>query len=306
MKRIKIGVLGAGQMGSIHGRLIRQLKDSFELVGVYDLNQDRALQFSEAFNTPVFDSLEQLLEVSEAVDISTSTPAHFQLAMKALTAGKHCFIEKPLTATAQESKQLMDAVNKTNLVLMVGHVERFNPAFIAARDQMKRPKLIEAVRLTGPGSRGLDVPVVMDMMIHDLDLILSLHPKEVAEVRAMGQQVFTNFHDTVFAELTFEDGVLARLTASRAHHRKARLLTWYQAKETIEIDMLEQKAWSQVWSSNGSSETRPFYVLPNNAILEELRCFAQSIAENTAPPVTVSQGYRNVALAQRIVEALQH
>ena len=306
MKRIKIGVLGAGQMGSIHGRLIRQLKDSFELVGVYDLNQDRALQFSEAFNTPVFDSLEQLLEVSEAVDISTSTPAHFQLAMKALTAGKHCFIEKPLTATAQESKQLMDAVNKTNLVLMVGHVERFNPAFIAARDQMKRPKLIEAVRLTGPGSRGLDVPVVMDMMIHDLDLILSLHPKEVAEVRATGQQVFTNFHDTVFAELTFEDGVVARLTASRAHHRKARLLTWYQAKETIEIDMLEQKAWSQVWSSNGSSETRPFYVLPNNAILEELRCFAQSIAENTDPPVTVSQGYRNVALAQRIVEALQH
>ena len=304
MKRIKIGVLGAGQMGNIHGRLIRQLKDTFELVGVYDVLQERASLFSEAFDIPVFDSPEALFLVCDAVDIAASTPAHFQLAVQALELGKHCFIEKPLTATAHESLLLKDAVEKSGLILMVGHVERFNPAFIAARDQMKRPSLIEAVRLTGPGSRGLDVPVVMDMMIHDLDLILSLHPKEVTQVRAFGQQVFTDFHDTVFAELVFEDHVVARLTASRAHHRKARLLSWYQAKETIEIDMLEKKAWSQVWSPNGSSETRPFYVHPNNAILEEFRCFAQSIFDNTPSPITAAHGFRNVALAQRIVEAL--
>lgn len=236
---LKAGVLGAGHLGKIHLRLLNQSSE-YELVGFYDANETNAKSVEAEFGYKYFNSIEALIEAVDMVDIVTPTLSHYDCALKAIAHGKHIFIEKPITNTVEEAEEIRNLLAKNNLRGQVGHVERFNPAFIGVKNQIDCPMFIETHRLAEFNPRGTDVPVVFDLMIHDIDIILSVVKSKVRHVSASGVSVISETPDIANARLEFENGCVANLTASRISLKNMRKTRFFQKDAYISVDFLEK------------------------------------------------------------------
>lgn len=321
---LKIGVLGAGHLGKIHIRLIKELSEAFELVGFYDPFEPNAAAVIEQFGIKRFGSIEALLEEVDCVDIVTPTIAHFECASLAMRKTKHVFIEKPITETVEEARILMSLAQEAGVKVQVGHVERFNPAFSAALPYFNRPMFIETHRLAQFNPRGTDVPVVLDLMIHDLDIILSVVKSGIKRISASGVAVVSDTPDITNARIEFDNGCVANLTASRISMKNMRKSRFFQKDAYISVDFLakelevvrmetidgEPNPFDVVFDmGNGNPVKKVYFDKPEldevNAIKEELRTFAVSINENTTPIVSIEDGYNALDVAQQILEKLK-
>lgn len=320
---LKIGVLGAGHLGKIHLRLLNQ-SEKYELVGFYDPFAENANKVAQEFGYTKFDSIDELIQAVDVIDIVTPTLSHFDCAKKAIEAGKHVFLEKPITTTVEEAEGIMELAAKHKVLGQVGHVERFNPAFVAIQAQIKNPMFIETHRLAEFNPRGTDVPVVLDLMIHDLDAILSVVHSPVKHVSASGVSVLSESPDIANARIEFENGCVANVTASRISMKNMRKSRFFQRDAYISIDYLEKTC--EVVKMKDAPETpgdfdlilqnaeglkkQIYYdnpkVLPNNAILDELETFHDAIVNKTKPVVTLEDGTKALRLAYQIIEAYKN
>ncbi len=321
---MKIGVLGTGHLGKIHLKCL-QASDAFELVGFYDSDEQKRRAIAEEFDLPAFESVEALMKAVEVVDIVTPTITHFQLADQAIALGKHVFIEKPITHTPEEAKLLLEKSRSKGVKVQVGHVERFNPAFLALKDKPIKPMFLEAHRLATFNPRGTDVSVVLDLMIHDLDLVLSLVDSPVKSVSASGVAVLSDTPDISNARIEFENGCVANLTASRMSLKQMRKLRLFQQDAYISLDFLDKTAQivrlydkedklanaDQMMELETARGTKLLHIdmpsiEPVNAIQMELESLAQSIREGTAPKVGIEDGYRALEVAYRILAEIEN
>jgi predicted dehydrogenase len=321
---LKVGVLGAGHLGKIHIRLLLELTDYFQFVGFYDPSDDNAEKAIEQYNIKRFDTISELLDAVDCIDIVTPTLSHFDCASQALRKSKHVFIEKPVTETVDEARILMGLAREANVKVQVGHVERFNPAFQAALPFFNKPMFIETHRLAQFNPRGTDVPVVLDLMIHDLDIILSVVKSGIKRISASGVAVVSDTHDITNARIEFDNGCVANLTASRISLKNMRKSRFFQKDAYISVDFLT-KELEVVRMEDVQGEADPldivfdlgagkpvkkiFFDKPEigevNAIKEELRTFAEAIIEDKMPIVPIEDGYRALDVAQQILDKLK-
>jgi predicted dehydrogenase len=236
---LRIGVLGAGHLGKIHLRLLNQ-SDKYELVGFYDPDQENAKQVSAEWGYRSFDSISELIQAVDVVDIVTPTLSHFECAQEAIVAGKHIFLEKPIANTVAEAEEIIRLADQYQVKGQVGHIERFNPAFKAVKDKINNPMFIETHRLAEFNPRGTDVPVVLDLMIHDIDAILSVVKSEIVQINASGVAVISDSPDIANARLQFKNGCVANITASRISLKNMRKSRFFQRDAYISVDYLEK------------------------------------------------------------------
>jgi len=316
---LKVGVLGAGHLGRIHLKLLQQ-SEKYELVGFYDPDIANGQRVAEEFKYRYFDQLDALMDAVDVVDIVTPTLSHYNCAIKAITKGKHIFIEKPITNTIEEAEHIRLLVSENNLRGQVGHVERFNPAFKAIKSEIKNPMFIETHRLAEFNPRGTDVPVVLDLMIHDIDIILSVVKSPVLSVHASGVSVISETPDIANARIEFENGCVANLTASRISLKNMRKSRFFQKDAYISVDFLDKKVEVvkmkdapehpgdfDMLLQNAEGKSKQIYfknpeITPNNAILDELETFADAIEGDTKPIVTLRDGTNALKLAHRIID----
>lgn len=321
---LKIGVLGAGHLGKIHINCIKEIP-GYELVGFYDSFKENALAVSKELQLKSFEQLDDLIAEVDVIDIVTPTLSHFECAQQALKAGKHVFIEKPVTNTLAEAEALIELSKKFKKKIQVGHVERFNPAFVAAQPHLKQPMFIETHRLAQFNPRGLDVPVVLDLMIHDIDVILKAVGSKVEKISASGVNVVADTPDIANARLEFENGCVANLTTSRIAVKNMRKSRFFQRDAYIAVDFLEKKS-EIVRMQNAKGNEGPFSMVldlgedkgkkeiifenpkvhPTNAIRQELFTFHQAIINDEQPIVTIEDGYEALKVAHQILEQIEN
>jgi predicted dehydrogenase len=320
--KLRIGVLGAGHLGKIHLSCLKQIP-AFELVGFYDPNPTVAEEYAAASNLHAFESYEALLESVDVVDIVTPTLSHFDCAEKAFKKGKHVFIEKPITHTVAEAKKLMRLQTESGVLAQVGHVERFNPAYVAVEHALKNPMFIEAHRLAEFNPRGTDVSVVLDLMIHDLDIILHSVKSPIKQISASGVAVLSDTPDIANARIEFANGCVANLTASRISMKKMRKMRLFQKDAYITIDFLEKKGevirmqtvtgapdpYAMIIDLPSGTQRQIMFetpeIQPSNAILQELDFFAQAINKERAIAVTLEDGAQALEVAHIISEKIE-
>jgi len=316
---LKAGVLGAGHLGKIHLKLLQQ-SPKYELVGFYDPVKENAINVSHEFGYKIFDTIEDLIDAVDIIDIVTPTLNHFDCAKKAINKGKHIFIEKPITKTLVEAEELRDLVKLNNVRGQVGHVERFNPAFTAVKSKIENPMFIESHRLAEFNPRGTDVPVVLDLMIHDIDIILSVVNSKVKKINASGVSVISETPDIANARIEFENGCVANLTASRISMKNMRKSRFFQKDAYISVDFLDKKSevvkmkdvpenpdeFAMILQNAEGNKKQIYFENPkitqNNAILDELESFADAINNNTTPIVSLQQGTEALRVAQQIID----
>ncbi len=320
---IKIGVLGAGHLGKIHIRLILELKEVYEFIGFYDPSEKTRMDVAAQFNCKSFDNIDELILLCDALDIVTPTLSHYECASRCMKNFKHIFIEKPVTTTTEEARMLINLMNESKVKVQVGHVERFNPAFKAARNWFDQPMFIETHRLAQWNPRGTDVSVVLDLMIHDIDIILSVIKSNIKRISASGVAVVSETPDITNARIEFDNGCVANLTASRISLKNMRKSRFFQRDAYIGVDFLEKTA-EMVKMKEVIGETDPYAmmidlgegkpkkqlffekpdIIPGNAIKEELESFAQAINDNTTPIVSLNDGFNALDVAYKIIEKL--
>ena len=316
---LKAGVLGAGHLGKIHLKLLQQ-SEKYDLVGFYDPSKENAQKVSNEFGYRAFNSIEELIEAVDVVDIVTPTLSHFDCAKQAIEKGCHIFIEKPITKTVVEAEAIRTLASQKHVKGQVGHVERFNPAFTAVQDMIVSPTFIECHRLAEFNPRGTDVPVVLDLMIHDIDIILSVVNSPVKNIHASGVTVISETPDIANARIEFENGCVANLTASRISMKNMRKSRFFQKDAYISVDFLEKKSevvrmkdvpenpdeFAMILQNAEGVKKQIYFdnpeVTPNNAILDELESFATAIENNTKPVVSLQQGTNALRVAQRIID----
>ena len=316
---IKAGVLGAGHLGKIHLRLL-EASERFELIGFFDPNQKSTHALAKEKGYTPFESEAELIKACDMVDIVTPTLYHHQNAINAINQGKHIFIEKPIANSVAEANEITSLAEKRGVLGQVGHVERYNPAFKAIKDAVTQPKFIESHRLSEFNPRGTDVPVVLDLMIHDIDVLLSVVDAKVKTVSASGVAVISNTPDITNARIEFENGCVANLTASRISLKKMRKTRFFQKNTYIAVDFLEKKVEVVKMKSapekpedfalileNAQGEKKQIYfenpqIEESNAILEELEDFASAIQNNKPVTVSLENGTLALKLAYQIME----
>ena len=317
---LKIGVLGAGHLGKIHINLIKEI-DAFKLVGFYDPDQSKADQIP---GVKYYASMDSLLEDCDVIDIVTPTVNHFECAVKALRLSKHVFIEKPLANTIQEAKDMIGLAEEANVKVQVGHVERFNPAFIAAQKFIKQPLFIETHRLAQFNPRGTDVSVVLDLMIHDIDIVLSTVKSTIKKISTSGVAVVSDTPDIANARIEFDNGCVANLTASRISLKNMRKTRFFQKEAYISIDFLKKSSeivrMKEVEGTpdpfamtidlgEGKGSKQIYFENPKiqetNAIKEELISFADAINNDKVPMVSIHDGYEALVVAHQIADKLK-
>ncbi len=319
---LKVGVLGAGHLGKIHLRLLHQ-SEKYELIGFYDADEINAKKVAQEFGYTYYDNINTLIAAADVIDIVTPTLSHYDCAKKAMELGKHIFIEKPITNTLEEAEHLLELEKKNKVKGQVGHVERFNPAFTAVSDKIADPMFIETHRLAEFNPRGTDVPVVLDLMIHDIDAILSVVNSPVERINASGVSVISNSPDIANARIQFKNGCVANLTASRISLKNMRKSRFFQKDAYISVDFLEKKVevvkmkdapeqpgdFDMVLQNAEGVKKQIYFENPeiagNNAILDELETFADAITQNTTPIVSLEQGTNALRVALQIIAAFK-
>jgi len=314
---IQIGVIGVGHLGNFHVKRLKEIS-GISISGIYDKNPIRADEISNQYDVKLFSSLQALLEISDAVSIVAPTPYHFEIANLALDKDCHLFIEKPITDNFEYAGLLLNKAEKLNKIIQVGHIERFNPAFTVLKNLHIEPLFIEAHRLAEFNPRGNDVPVILDLMIHDLDIILSLVDSEIKDIRANGVKVVSSSVDIANARIEFENGCAANLTASRISQRVMRKMRLFQEEDYITIDfhngiLEEYKICNspptedindQVIELAGKEKKYVLYRKPevpkHDALKEELIHFANSIQNAQKPETDGQSAAKALGLALKI------
>lgn len=316
---LKVGVLGAGHLGKIHLRLL-QASDKYDLVGFFDPSEENAKQIEKEFGYTAFNSIAALIAAVDVIDIVTPTLSHFDCAKEAIENGCHVFIEKPISKTVIEAEAIKTLASQYHVQGQVGHVERFNPAFTAVKDKIENPMFIECHRLAEFNPRGTDVPVVLDLMIHDIDIILSVVKSKVKNVHASGVSVISDTPDIANARIEFENGCVANLTASRISMKNMRKTRFFQKDAYISVNFLSKESelvrmkdvpenpgeFAMILQNAEGVKKQIYFENPevenNNAILDELETFADAINNNTTPIVTLGQGTEALRVAQMIID----
>ncbi|WP_339918080.1 Gfo/Idh/MocA family oxidoreductase [Yeosuana marina] len=319
---LKAGVLGAGHLGKIHLRLLNQ-SEKYNLIGFYDADIENGKKVEAEFGYKFFHTIEDLINAVDVVDIVTPTLSHYDCAIQAIEKGKHIFIEKPITNTVEEAEKIRALLAENHVKGQVGHVERFNPAFTAVKNDIHTPMFIETHRLAEFNPRGTDVPVVLDLMIHDIDIILSVVKSKVKHVLASGVSVISDTPDIANARIEFENGCVANLTASRISLKNMRKTRFFQKDAYISVDFLEKKCevvkmkdapeqpgdFDMVLQNAEGIKKQIYFDNPNissnNAILDELESFADAINNNTKPIVTLHDGTEALRVATQIINCFK-
>lgn len=321
MEKVKIGLIGVGHLGKIHLSQWKAIEKA-EIVGIFDTNAELAKAVASEMQVEAFENVERLIELSDAIDIVTPTTSHFYYAEKAIKASKHIFIEKPVTEDIDEANTLMELAAEAHIKAQVGHVERFNPAFLALKGKAINPQFIEVHRLAPFNPRGNEVPVVLDLMIHDIDIILSLIKSDIKYISANGVGIINKTADIANARIEFANGAAANLTASRISMKKMRKMRIFQPNKYLTIDFLDKK--TEIYSIESEnldsieglefqdyqgSNKKLCFDQPEiefiNSIKLELELFAESILNDTIPPVTLKDGYLALKVAQEIVKKIE-
>lgn len=316
---VKIGLLGVGHLGKIHLENWQQIETA-ELVGFFDPNEESAKAIELKYAVKRFDSAEALIQECDAVDIVAPTIFHYELCALALRNGKHVFVEKPLTHTIEEAKNLLKLAKESNSKFQVGHVERFNPAFLALKDYDLQPMFIEVHRLAQFNPRGTDVSVILDLMIHDIDIILKLVKSNVNYISANGVAVMSDTPDIANVRIEFDNGCVANLTSSRISMKRMRKMRIFQRDAYIGIDFLDKKTEVIKLQTPGDKNVFSFDIETNtgkktiaianpvvqesNAIKTELQLFTDAIINNTETPVTIAEGFDALSVAHQILDKI--
>jgi predicted dehydrogenase len=316
---LKIGVLGVGHLGKFHLNNWKEIED-VSLVGFFDPDDHNARSVEEKYGLKRFSDAESLIDACDAVDIVAPTLHHYNLCSMALRKGRHVFVEKPLANTMDEARALVKLAKESNLKFQVGHVERFNPAFLSLKDSNLQPMFIEVHRLAQFNPRGTDVSVILDLMIHDIDIILHLVKSNVSHISANGVAVMSDTPDIANVRIEFDNGCVANLTSSRISMKKMRKMRLFQKDAYIGIDFLDKKTEIIKLNSPGDKNVFTFDIETNhgkktiaiaspaiedgNAIKMELQGFKDAITNNTETPVTVMDGFDAMDVAHKILDKI--
>lgn len=322
---LKVGVVGVGHLGKHHARVFTQIPNC-QLIGVYDKMTERAQEIANLYNVKAFETYEAMLDEVQAVDIAATTTWHYDLAKPALLKGCHVFLEKPITSETAQAEELLKIAKEKNLFIQVGHIERFNPVIIKVENEIQNPMFIESHRLAPFNPRGSDVPVVLDLMIHDIDLILSFVKSEVTDIRASGVGILTPSIDIANARLEFENGAIANVTASRISMKRERKIRFFQKDAYISLDFQEKKV-SILRKSENINAILPQILMGNtnfdpqdlvdmkeinadditkDALTMELESFVESINNNRSPIVDGQAGTKALYIAMEIMDKIKH
>ncbi|MFL2619507.1 MAG: Gfo/Idh/MocA family oxidoreductase [Flavobacteriales bacterium] len=319
---IKIGVVGAGHLGKIHLKLLNSSK-RFQLMGFYDTDLKISKELSDKEGYKCFSNLDNMLDNVEAIDIVSPTSTHYNIAKQAILSNKHIFIEKPITNNIDHAKDIIQLSKKNNVIGQVGHVERFNPAYVKAFNHIEDPMFIESHRLSDFNPRGTDVSVIMDLMIHDIDIVLNTVKSKVKKINASGVSIISDSPDIANARIEFENKCVANLTASRISLKKMRKTRIFQKDAYISIDFLEKELQivkikdadksdpnlSMVIKTNTGKDKIIYFenpeIIEENSILNELESFANSINKKSLPKVTLLDGYEAIKVANEVMSQIQ-
>lgn len=324
METLRVGVIGTGHLGTYHAQNYAKIP-SAHLVGVYDTDSERAQKLAQELNTTAYPSMEALLASVDAVSVATPTQTHYSVGKTVLEHNVHLFIEKPITATVEQAKELIALAEQRHLKLQVGHIERFNPAILALEPYNLKPLFIESHRLSQFNPRGTDVAVVLDLMIHDIDLILSLVKAPVERIDANGVAVISETIDIANARLKFTNGCVANVTASRISQNKMRKMRLFQSNAYISIDFAQGLAEVFRIVDEDAPETKMTMLLGKidqgakkrlivyeqpevkdvNALRIELESFLEAIRNNTEPRVSGKDGLQALEVAQEILSIIE-
>ena len=316
---LKVGVFGVGHLGKFHLNNWKEI-EGVKVVGFFDPNNESANQVAEEYGLKRYMDEDKLMDACDIIDVVVPTDHHFEVCMAALRKGKHVFVEKPLTNTIKEAKDLVNMIREANVKFQVGHVERFNPAYLAIKDMELNPMFIEVHRLAQFNPRGTEVSVILDLMIHDIDIILSLIKSDVKNILASGVAVMTDTPDIANVRIEFNNGCVANLTSSRISMKKMRKMRLFQKDAYLGIDFLQKK--TEIIKLKHPDDTNVFSfdietpngkktlavanpeVPQNNAIKAELESFVNSIINNTPPAVSEIDGLLAMEVAHQILEKI--
>lgn len=323
MDKLKVGVIGVGHLGKLHIKMFLQMNNC-ELIGIYDSDIQKTEECNKEFGVKVFYNIDDLIKNVDAISIATSTSSHYEVAKLCLENGINIFIEKPITVTLAEAEEIVSIANKNNLKLQVGHIERFNPALLAIEKYINNPMFIQTDRLSQFNPRGTDVAVVLDLMIHDIDIILNLIKSDVKQIYASGVPVVSDSIDIANARIEFQNGAVANVTASRISQKKMRKMRIFQKDTYISLDFIT--GVSEVYrliNANedlsiphisfgeigiGEKKRRIIYEQPEiieiNALLYELQLFVNAVLNNTKPVVSGEDGLRALKVADEIINKI--
>lgn len=317
---LKVGVFGVGHLGKFHLNNWKEIKD-VELAGFFDPNEEAAAEVAAKYKLTRFTNPQELLNVCDAVDIVAPTTYHYDLCASAIRRGKHVFVEKPLANTMEEARQLVKLVKEMNIKFQVGHVERFNPAYLVTAHLNLKPVFIEVHRLAQFNPRGTEVSVILDLMIHDIDIILNMVKSEVKSISASGVAVMTDTPDIANVRIEFDNGCVANLTSSRISMKKMRKVRVFQKDAYIGIDLLNKKTEIIKLKDREDDNVFAFDIetphgkrtiavsnplIPEvNAIKMELEAFRDAVVNNTPTPVSVVDGYRAMDIAHQILNKIK-
>lgn len=324
MEKLKVGIIGTGHLGKLHIKMFKQISEC-DVVGIYDSNSQTASETAKAYDVKSYGTLEELCSQIQAASIAVNTTSHHAVAKKCLESGIHIFIEKPITASIQEAEELVQISNDRKINLQVGHIERFNPAIISLEKFILKPMFIQTERLAQFNPRGTDVTVVLDLMIHDIDLILSLVKSDVRKIDANGVAVVSDNVDIANARIEFENGAVANVTASRISQKKLRKMRIFQRDAYISLDFitgvsevyrllpLDHSSANSAMSFGeigiGQNRKRLVYEQPEireiNALKYELELFIKSIIYKTHPVVSGFDGLKALRVANEIMHKIQ-
>jgi predicted dehydrogenase len=324
MEKLKIGIIGTGHLGKLHVKMFKQINEC-EVTGIYDSNLQTASDAAKEYMVKQFNDVDDLLNEIQAASIAVSTTAHYEIAKKCLEKGIHVFVEKPITASISEAEEIVSLASEKKLNLQVGHIERFNPAIVSLEKYILQPLFVQTDRLAQFNPRGTDVAVVLDLMIHDIDIILSLIKSDIKRIDANGVAVVSNNLDIANARIEFENGAVANVTASRISQKKMRKMRIFQKDAYISLDFItgvsevyqllpgEQEMDSNSMSFGeigvGDNRKRLIYEQPEikdiNALKYELELFIKSILYKTQPVVSGVDGLKALKVAEVIMKKIE-
>ena len=303
-KKLKYGIIGAGHLGNYHAMQINEI-DTAILAGIYDIVGSNSLNLSKKYKTQQYLSLDKLIKDCDAVSIATPATNHFEVAKIALENNCHLFVEKPFTKTISEAQKLIALKNKKNLKIQVGHIERFNPAFIQLMNNKSNPEFIESHRLSLYNPRGTDVDVILDLMVHDIDLILKLVPSKIKNIYASGKAVLTDSVDLANSRIEFENGCTVNLTASRISLKQMRQMRIFEKRSYSLIDFNVPSLNMWKINKNKKLEEIKYKINSTNALYEELFCFVNSIQSDEKILVPAEEALLTLEIADKIQKIIE-
>jgi predicted dehydrogenase len=300
MNKVRVGIIGVGYLGTQHARILSYLEEA-ELKGVADVEFKKALEIGNRHGVAYFQDYRDMLDEIDAAIVATPTSEHYAVSLHLLKEGKHVLVEKPITETVEQGQELVDTAQRNGLVFQVGHLERFNPAVEAVENMISEPKFIEVQRLGSFSARSLDIDVVLDLMIHDLDIIRSLIKDEVKTIRSSGIHVLSDKIDIANARLEFRSGCIATLTASRVHQGKVRKLRIFEPTSYYSIDYIDQDV--KVFPLHGGpAEVKTLKIQKEEPLKKELQNFLLCLLEGRCGKVSGQEGLEALKLARAVLK----